>query len=46
MKNIFFDINFFSFITIFFLKDDAFLISDKKNFFLKILKKIKKKNLI
>jgi hypothetical protein len=43
MKNIFFDINFFSFITIIFLKDDAFLISDKKNFFLKILKKIKKK---
>lgn len=41
MKHIFFEINFFLFLKTLFIKDKIYLVSDKKNFFVKILKKIK-----
>ena len=43
MKNIFFEINFFSFLKILFIKQNVYLISDNNNFYINILKKILKK---
>ena len=43
MKNIFFEINFFSFLKILFFKQNVYFISDNNNFYINILKKVCKK---